>query len=168
MLRAMRSNFSRFRRSKHRGRHYPSRVVDRVCVAKRQSMGKKFDRVGTAYNDDETVTVLLSDIITITDYVVMNSYLRVGTQIRHMKLGTPMGGQTSAQLAQGTAKYLEHRVDDSMLHPERNISLAFMDDSHLRVLYYTDVDEHHPWSRSSANKYIEQLKRGYCDGLSLK
>ena len=168
MLQAMYFNFDRFRKSTHKGRRYPGRIIDRVCVSRNRKNGKHMDRIGPAYNSAETVTVLLSDIIDVTEHVLKHSYLRVGRQIRHMKVGTPIGGQTSAQLASGTAKYLEHPVDDVMPNPERNLSLAFMDDSHLRILYYTKVTPDHPWSYMKAKEYVQALQRGYCNGLELE
>ena len=55
-----------------------------------------------------------------------------------------------------------------MPNPERNLSLAFMDDSHLRILYYTKVTPDHPWSYMKAKEYVQALQRGYCNGLELE
>jgi len=68
LLESLIANADRFRRSHDASRRYPNRSVDRITVSKQKVGGRKLSRRGPAYNDEEQVSVLLSDIIEILNY----------------------------------------------------------------------------------------------------
>eukprot|EP01050_Picozoa_sp_SAG11_P032540 SAG11_NODE_10622_length_816_cov_1.362622_1_plen_129_part_10 len=60
---ALRMNIQRLRESKQPDRRYPAHAVDRVTVSKCKSDGIKACALGPAYNTDEQVSILFTDMI---------------------------------------------------------------------------------------------------------
>eukprot|EP01050_Picozoa_sp_SAG11_P019662 SAG11_NODE_3172_length_2635_cov_2.232650_3_plen_115_part_00 len=93
--------------------------------------------------------------------------MKVGKQVRHYHIGTPMGEPGSCAKANGLCLDDELRVDAEREaawgggYSERNCSLAFVDDKHVRVAY-DDI----PWTQDSAEEYVTALKQ-YSDPLTM-
>jgi hypothetical protein len=162
---ALLRNIERVRNSHAPGRRYPLRNLDRVEVGKRKSDGLKACALGPAYNTEEQTEILFSDMMDICVHSNARSFMRVGKQIRHYHIGTPMGEQGSCAKANGLCLDEELRVDAAREaecgDSERNCSLAFVDDKHVRVAYDELL-----WSKSSAEEYADRLMR-YSEPLSM-
>ena len=150
-------NIERVKNSTAPTRRYPMRSLDRVTVGRKKQDGLKSCALGPAYNLEEQVEIRFEDMIEICDYSNDRSFLRVGKEIRRYVMGTPMGEPGSCAKANGVClddelnadAEREIRYGDS----ERNLSLAFVDDKHIRVAYDDIL-----WSRESAQEYLEVLR----------
>eukprot|EP01052_Picozoa_sp_SAG31_P050930 SAG31_NODE_11858_length_991_cov_22.808296_1_plen_224_part_01 len=130
---ALEANIARLRDSVHDDRRYPLRCLDRISVGRRKTKTNQDLRtLGPAYNKHEQVEITFDQMQDICEHSNACSYMRVGCEIRHYHMGTPMGEQGSCAKANGLCLDDELRVDaqreqnhgDSM----RNLSLAFVDD----------------------------------------
>lgn len=140
------------------GRRYPARCVDRVSVSRTQA-GCKACRLGPAYNPDEFVEVPFGVITELGAYTSRRSIMRVGSEVRHYKIGTPMGHQMSCAKANTVCldAELTHDEERERIYgdSERNLSLSFVDDSHLKVAYHKGGEG--GWTRESASEYADQI-----------
>eukprot|EP01050_Picozoa_sp_SAG11_P030838 SAG11_NODE_9298_length_924_cov_3.258182_1_plen_248_part_01 len=91
---ALENNIKRLRDSSMPGRRFPMRNLDRVSVAKRKTK-QKFNTLGPTYNKHEQVEVTFEQMKAICKHSNDSSYMRVGREIRHYHMGTPMGEQGS-------------------------------------------------------------------------
>ena len=155
---ALRNCVQYLRESTDPERRYPMRAVDRVSVPRHKAGERALRTLGPAYNHEEQVEIPFETMFAINDYSNAKSIIRVGRQIRKYTLGTPMGEQQSCAKANGVCLDDELKIDrarelaagDSC----RNISLAFVDDKHARVVY----DENdYLWTKASAEEYLGQL-----------
>ena len=139
-------------------RRYPMRVARSVIVPK-YGRGIKRCRVGPVYNDDEDVSIPLQQILDIGAWTSRRSIIKVGSEIRHYRLGTPMGHQESCAKAGGVCLDSEIRTDEARERShddsERNLTCAFVDDAHIRVAY--SESRALGWTRESAREYARQL-----------
>ena len=126
------------------------RSMDRVSVPR--GKGKLTDcRLGRTYDPDENVEVTFEDIVNVNRYANDRSYVMVGTQMRWMHLGIPMGDPLSVAKANAVAFVAERAaklkwraevkmegdrgVDIRGRGEERDLTYSYIDDIHLRVAY---------------------------------
>eukprot|EP01050_Picozoa_sp_SAG11_P016364 SAG11_NODE_2226_length_3663_cov_1.716891_1_plen_250_part_00 len=109
--------------------------------------------------------VTLKDVVDICEHSNARSFMRVGRQIRHYHIGTPMGEQGSCAKANGLCMDDEYAMDAvreaACGDSERNCSLAFVDDKHVRVAYDDVI-----WSKESAESYADTLMQ-YSEPLQM-
>jgi hypothetical protein len=164
---AMARNMARLRASTHAdGR--PMRVAQAITVPK---MGKLScgARVGPAYDDETMVSITLDTIQQVCAFVIRNTYVRVGDELRKMLMGTPMGEPGSCAQANGVCldaeqSFVESReltVGDS----ERVCTVGFMDDLHFRLMY--DL-KGILWTKESAEAMMRECESLYPAPLSLE
>eukprot|EP01052_Picozoa_sp_SAG31_P004928 SAG31_NODE_210_length_20286_cov_22.684748_21_plen_375_part_00 len=142
---------------KYLGIMSPLRCLDRISVGRRKTK-QNWKTLGPAYNKHEQVEITFDQLREICVHSNACSYMRVGCEIRHYHMGTPMGEQGSCAKANGLCLDDELKVDaqrerdhgDSM----RNLSLAFVDDKLVRVAY-----DHCIWSKASAEQYATDLMK---------
>eukprot|EP01050_Picozoa_sp_SAG11_P014554 SAG11_NODE_1805_length_4229_cov_1.746005_4_plen_282_part_00 len=100
--------------------------------------------------------VTFKDMIDICEFSNARSFMCVGCEIRHYHIGTPMGEQGSCAKANGLCLNDELLADEAreLSHgdSERNLSLAFVDDKHVRVAYDDIL-----WTRESAEEIADGL-----------
>ena len=151
------SNIARVKNSTEPNRRFPQRNLDRVAVGRRKQDGLSACALGPAYNLEEQVEIRFSDMIDICDYSNDRSIMRIGKQIRQYVMGTPMGEPGSCAKANGVCLDDELNADaereKQFGDSERNVSLAFVDDKHIRVAYDDIL-----WSKESAQEYLEGLR----------
>ena len=96
-------------------------------------------------------------MIAICDYSNARSIMRIGKQIRRYVMGTPMGEPRTRAKSNGVCLDDELNADAEREKQygdsERNLSLAFVDDKHIRVAYDDNL-----WSTESAREYLEGLR----------
>jgi hypothetical protein len=108
---AVRNNIQRLRDSTHPDRAYPLRNLDRVSVGQGKNDGIKACSLGPTYNTETQVEIKFKDMIDICVHSNARSFMRVGRQVRHYHIGTPMGEQGSCAKANGLCLDDELRVD---------------------------------------------------------
>ena len=89
--------------------------------------------------------------------------MKVGQETRRYFKGTPMGEQSACAKANGVGLDAELCLDEerALTHGDaaRNLSLAYVDDAHVRIAYSTDPA--HPWTRESAEQYADAVVACY-------
>jgi hypothetical protein len=89
--------------------------------------------------------------------------MKVGQETRRYFKGTPMGEQSACAKANGVGLDAELSLDEerALTHGDaaRNLSLAYVDDAHVRIAYSTDPA--HPWTRESAEQYADAVVACY-------
>ena len=148
-------NMQRFCASPRPGSHnHGLRMPNCVSVPRKQ--GRLSDcRVGKSYDPDHA-TITVDDVMEVCKYTNDNTYVFVGTELRHYHLGTPMGAPGSCAKANGVGLDAEIRMDQVTQHdPDRNLSISYVDDKHARVAWSTDTSL--GWSLESAQAYCTEL-----------
>jgi hypothetical protein len=112
----------------------------------------------------------------VCEYITLNTYVRIGPELRHMLVGTPMGepGQclcTLATCAQANAvcqdaEQIAHIQRESACgDSERIANLGFVDDM-LYKFAYDRADR--GWTRQQANELLEAATSMFPAPLSLE
>ena len=160
-------NAARYRASATTDTRYALRTPDAICVP-RSGATMASCRAGRA-TDEDHVTVLISDIADINAYSNSRSIMHVGTEMRRYFKGTPMGEQSSCAKANGVGLDAELTFDEqrqaSHGDAARNMSLAYVDDAHVRIAYYEDGRA--GWSEESARDYARGLMGCYPSPLRM-
>ena len=138
------------------------RCSKRICMPMRNAKLKDC-RPGSSYDNEEFVTVTIEDIVNVCTYSNTRSIMFVGVEMRQYFQGIPMGEQGSCAKANGVALDAEIRCDElrQQLYgdSERNLSLQYVDDAHIRVVYSANARK--GWTRESAVEYARQIKSCY-------
>jgi hypothetical protein len=145
---------------------------NRTAVVLPRSKGRMKDCFfGREYGFGNHVVVTFEDMRNVTKWANARSIMYVAGELRRYHVGIPMGAQSSCSSANGLAMMAEMKADDEWARrggaTQRNVSLAFMDDLYMRVLY-DDEMQGEGWTRESAGEYMELLKTAYPDGLDLE
>ena len=102
-------------------------------------------------------------------FINANTYVRVGTEMRHMQRGAPMGEPASCAQANAVCMHAEqqfHRARERECGDSARIaSLAFVDDLQPRVGY--DMDDR-VWTRRDAEALLDDIRGMYPPPLSLE
>ena len=147
-----------------RGRPY--RAVRAISVP-RHTSGVRGCRLGPSYDEDEFVTIPISTLLELGAYTSRRSIIQIGSELRHYRLGTPMGHQESCAKANGVALDAELRFAESRDDSARDLSASFVDDMFVRVAYAKD-DPSHPWTRASALEYARGLTSCFPEPLRME
>jgi hypothetical protein len=125
---------------------------------------------GREYGFGNNIVITFKDMVDVTEWANKRSIMFVAGQLRQYHVGIPMGAQSSCSSANGLAMMAEMRADEAWRKrggtSKRNVSLAFMDDLFMKVLY--DQDATTGWTRASAQEYMDLLKGAYPVGLELE
>ena len=118
------------------------------------------------------VEVTFNDIRQVNAFANENSYMYVGKQLRKYRVGIPMGDPLSCAKANGTCLHAEMKCDttreERVGDAERNLTLCFMDDLFIKVVYEVDGSREGGWTEASAEEYKEELKKCYPERLVLE
>ena len=103
------------------------------------------------------------------EYITLNTYVRIGPELRHMLVGTPMGEPASCAQANAVcqdAEQIAHIQRESACgDSERIANLGFVDDM-LYKFAYDRADR--GWTRQQANELLEAATSMFPAPLSLE
>ena len=103
------------------------------------------------------------------EYITLNTYVRIGPELRHMLVGTPMGEPASCAQANAVcqdAEQIAHIQRESACGDSECIAnLGFVDD----MLYKFAFDRaDRGWTRQQANELLEAATSMFPAPLSLE